>query len=160
MVWRCTIFLSRGGSGNKTVVWVQLRYRIAGNFCRDFNLANWWIFLLNRQNNFRQTRELVRVNVTSIFTHIIMRNRVMCGAHVFAKLKFANNIFRPSSPTLMPAKITGYTVFQMQLVWHSKAQSHSVCIWDNTWVASTVTDLLWQVQNRSVSEIQPLWRLE
>ena len=23
-------------------------YRIAGNFCRDFNLANWQIFLLNR----------------------------------------------------------------------------------------------------------------
>ena len=58
----------------------------------------------------------MRVNVTSIFTHIIVCNRVMCSAHVFAKLKFANNIFRPNSPTLMPTKITGYTVFQMQLV--------------------------------------------
>jgi len=27
--------------------------------------------------------------------HIIVRNGVAYGAHIFAKLKFANNIFRP-----------------------------------------------------------------
>ena len=46
---------------------------------------------------------------------LIVRNRVMCGTHVFSKLKFLNNIFRPIRQLLMPAKITGYTVVLLQL---------------------------------------------
>ena len=46
---------------------------------------------------------------------LIVRNRVTCGAHVFSKLNFPNNIFRPIRQLLMPAKITGYTVVLLQL---------------------------------------------
>ena len=50
------------------------------------------------------------MSMMRVIKRIIVRNGVACGAHIFAKLKFANNIFSPICQLLMPAKITGYTV--------------------------------------------------
>ena len=65
-----------------------LTYRIAGNFSGDFNLANWQFF-------FTKSLKLIPPNMRASGMRVIVRNGVVCGAHVFAKLKFANNIFRP-----------------------------------------------------------------
>ena len=46
--------------------------------------------------------------------------RVACSARVFAKLKFTNNIFRP---TLMPTKITSYTVSNESNLQHQPLMS-------------------------------------
>ena len=79
-----------------------LAYRIARNFCGDLNLANWQIF-------FTKLQKLIPPN-TRAPACVIVRNRVMCGAHVFAKLIFANsiNFFQTNLPT------TGYTVAEKQ----------------------------------------------
>ena len=60
---------------------------IAGNFCGGFNLANLQIFY--------KLPKLIPPNMRAhAFTHRtqshIARNGVACGAHVFAKLKFAD----------------------------------------------------------------------
>ena len=44
-------------------------------------------FFTNRPNLLRQTHELT--------TRIMVRNRVVCGTHIFTKLKSTNNLFRP-----------------------------------------------------------------
>ena len=68
------------------IYWCGLIYRIARNFCRDFNLVNCRIF-------FTKSPKSIPPNMRA-HMRIMVRNGVVCGAHVFAKLKFTNNIFR------------------------------------------------------------------
>ena len=52
-----------------------------------------FVGILILANLFTKSPKLIPPN-TQARARIIVHNGVTCGAHVFAKLKFANNIFR------------------------------------------------------------------